>query len=186
MSTKNIPSTSLENKESGSIPVTEKKNILKNSFVEKELLNASVIQKELMTTIRELNVQIGTLNATLNLIQEHEFVEFHKSKWRIIAYQLALGILFAIGTVMGLVLISWATYTFFKDSEILMQIVEKQLSSRNFNLSEIRERATKDAGKGVENTKTVAPVLPDVATGSSTKTEAPIKKPTSIPKSTAT
>lgn len=148
MATKKIPSASLENQELGAMPVTEKKKILKNSFVEQELLNASMIQKELMMTIRELNVQIGSLNTTLHLIQEHEFVEFHKSKWRIIAYQLALGMLFAIGTVMGLVLISWATYTFFKDSEILMQIVEKQLSSRNFNLSEIRERAAKDAGKG--------------------------------------
>lgn len=111
-----------------------------------------------MITIRELNSQLLTLNSTLNLIREHEFVELHKSKWRIIAYQIALGMLFAIGTVLGLALISWSTYTFFKDSEILRQIVDKQLDSRNFNLTEIKNRATKDATsnttpqKGGENT----------------------------------
>ena len=128
----------------------QKKKIMKESFVEQELLGASVVQKELMATIRDLNTQLGTLNTTLNLIREHEFVEFHKSKWRIIAYQIALGMLFAIGTVVGLASISWATYTFFKDNEILRQIVDKQLESRNFNFTEIRNRATKDAGGTVK------------------------------------
>ncbi|MFZ4461905.1 MAG: hypothetical protein ACOYN2_05320 [Patescibacteria group bacterium] len=124
----------------------DKHEILKETFVEKELLNASLVQRELMATIEVLNENLKALNGTLLLIREHEFVELHKSKWRIIAYQIALGILFAIGTVIGLALISWATYTFFKDNEILRQIVDKQLSNRNFNLTEIRERATKDAG----------------------------------------
>ncbi len=57
-----------------------KKKIMKESFVEQELLGASIVQKELMTTIKQLNLQLSTLNTTLNLIREHEFVEFHKSK----------------------------------------------------------------------------------------------------------
>lgn len=143
--------------------VSEMGKAMKKSFVEQELLVASVVQKELMTTIKELNTQIGILNHTINLVREHEFVELHKSKWRIIAYQIALGILFAIGTVLGLALFSWATYTFFKDNEILRQIVDKQLSNRNFNLSEIRDRATKDATpNGVEP----RPSAPTTASGS--------------------
>jgi hypothetical protein len=135
--------------------VSQKKAIIKKSFIEQELLNASVVQKELMMSIRDLNSQLGILNVTLNLIREHEFVELHKSKWRIVIYQLCLGILFAVGTVLGLALISWATYTFFKDNEILRQIVDKQLSTRNFNLWEIKDRAVKDAN-GVKTTTVTA------------------------------
>ena len=122
-----------------------KKNVLKESFLEKELLHASVVQRELMGSIHELNTQMSTLNETLNLIRVHAFVDLHKSKWSIVIYQILLGILFAIGTVMGLALISWSTYTFFKDNEILRQIVEKQLSSRNFNFDDIKTRAVRDA-----------------------------------------
>lgn len=147
--------------------VSEMSKAMKKSFVEQELLVASVVQKELMTTIKELNAQIGILNHTINLVREHEFVELHKSKWRIIAYQIALGILFAIGTVLGLALFSWATYTFFKDNEILRQIVDKQLSNRNFNLSEIRDRATKDATPTIVDTQhTTAPTSASGSTAS--------------------
>ncbi len=126
-------------------PPTDKSTVLKESFLEKELLHASVVQRELMGSIHELNTQMGTLNETLNLIREHAFVDLHKSKWRIVVYQILLGILFAIGTVMGLALISWSTYTFFKDNELLRQIVEKQLSNRNFNFDDIKNRAVRDA-----------------------------------------
>ncbi len=126
-------------------PAFTREKIIKESFIEQELLNASVVQKELMRSLQELNGQMGVLNHTLTLIREHEFVELHKSKWRIITYQILLGILFAIGTVLGLALFSWTTYTFFKDSEILRQIVDKQLDSRNFNINGIREKAIKDA-----------------------------------------
>jgi hypothetical protein len=126
-------------------PAFTREKIIKESFIEQELLNASVVQKELMRSLQELNGQMGVLNHTLTLIREHEFVELHKSKWRIITYQILLGILFAIGTVLGLALFSWTTYTFFKDSEILRQIVDKQLDSRNFNITGIREKAIKDA-----------------------------------------
>ncbi len=67
-----------------------RQKIAKESFIELELLNASVVQRELMRAIRDLNTQMGTLNSTLNLIREHEFVELHNSKWRIIAYQISL------------------------------------------------------------------------------------------------
>jgi hypothetical protein len=133
---------------------SQKKNILRESFIEKELLNASVVQQELLISIRDLNSQLGILNSTINLIREHEFVELHKSKWRIVIYQLCLGTLFAVGTVLGLALISWATYTFFKDNEILRQIVDKQLSTRNFNLGEIKDRAVKDANGSKTTTVT--------------------------------
>jgi hypothetical protein len=133
---------------------SQKKKILRESFIEKELLNASLVQQELMISIRDLNSQLGILNSTINLIREHEFVELHKSKWRIVIYQLCLGILFAVGTVLGLALISWATYTFFKDNEILRQIVDKQLSTRNFNLGEIKDRAVKDANGSKPTTVT--------------------------------
>ncbi len=36
----------------------EKQSIIKESFIEKELLNASVVQKELMLSIRDLNTQL--------------------------------------------------------------------------------------------------------------------------------
>lgn len=122
----------------------EVQKVIKESFIEQELLNASVVQKELMSTIKELNSELKSLNGTLKLVQEHEFIHLHRSKWRIIAYNLSLGILFAIGTVLGLALFSWATYTFFKDNEMLRQIIEKQMNYRNINLSELREKAVKD------------------------------------------
>ena len=128
----------------------KKEDILKESFVEKELLNASVVQRELMGTIKMLSEHLDALNKTLILIREHEFIEFHRSRWKIFAHQLFLGILFAIGTVIGLAIFSWTTYTFFKDSEILRSIVDKQLNSRNFNLTEIRTKAVQDANLKTE------------------------------------
>ena len=129
----------------------EKSSIIKESFIDKELLQASLVQRELMKTIETLSDRLENLNSTLELIQEHEFIQLHKSKWRIVSYQMFLGFLFAIGTVMGLVFISWATYTFFKDSEILKQIVDNQLKSRSFNLGSIKEKAVKDAGTSILN-----------------------------------
>ncbi len=57
------------------------------------------IQKELTESIHHLNKNLKTLDRTLNLIKEHEFVEFHKSKWKIFAREILLGVLFAVGTV---------------------------------------------------------------------------------------
>lgn len=123
----------------------KKKEVLKESFVEKELLQASLVQRELMGSLDHLNENLQKLDSTLNLIREHEFVEFHKSKWRIFAYQILLGILFAIGTVLGLILLSWLSYNFFKDSQILRDIVESQLKMRKFDLNEIKDKALSNA-----------------------------------------
>ncbi len=82
--------------------------------------------------------------------------------------------LFALGTVVGLASISWATYTFFKDNAILRQIVDKQLESRNFNFTEIKNRATKDAAPKDTVTKPVdsvpTSVVKPVVTPSTTQT----------------
>jgi hypothetical protein len=121
-----------------------KTETLKDTFIGKELLQASVVQRELTKGLHDLNANLKTLDSTLNLIREHEFVEFHKSKWKIFAYQILLGILFAIGTVFGLAILSWMTYTFFKDSEILKGVVNNQLKMRQFDFKEIRDRAIED------------------------------------------
>lgn len=42
-------------------------------------------------------------------------------------------------------LLSWTTYTFFKDSTVLRGIVDSQLQIRRFNLDQIKEKAMKDA-----------------------------------------
>jgi hypothetical protein len=131
---------------------SEKNEILKESFVEKELLNASLIQRELMGTIEVLNGNLKELNRTLILIREHEFMEFHKSKWKIFAHQILLGMLFAVGTVLGLIVLSWISYNVIKDSAILRGIVDRQLQMRNFNLEEIKDKATRDAGSGYTST----------------------------------
>jgi hypothetical protein len=101
--------------------------------------------KESTKTQKELAKQLTELTKAIKLISEHEFTQIHRSKWSIFLYQLSLGMLFAIGTVIGLATFSWSVYTFFKDSEILRQVVDKQLNSRNFNFSEIREKAVRDA-----------------------------------------
>lgn len=128
---------------------------IRETFVEKELLQASVVQRELVSELRELGESLKTLDATLNLIKEHEFVEIHSNKWKIFAYQIFLGVLFAIGTVLGLVFLSWATYTFFKDSEVLRGVIDNQLRMRQFDLKDLRERAGKAAAlSGAEKNET--------------------------------
>ena len=73
--------------------VEPKKN--RKALVEEELLQASVIQSELIRELKMLGESLQTLDQTLNLIKEHEFVEFHSSKWKIFASQIFLGVLFA-------------------------------------------------------------------------------------------
>ncbi len=106
-----------KNRENGAVEEVGK--TVREAFVEKELLQASIVQRELVQELRELGSSLKVLDQTLNLIKEHEFVELHSSKWKIFAYQIGLGVLFAFGTVFGLVFLSWMTYTFFKDSEVL-------------------------------------------------------------------
>lgn len=61
--------------------------------------SADEFHKELVVELKKLGRSLKTLDQTLNLIKEHEFVEFHSSKWKIFANQIFLGVLFAFGTV---------------------------------------------------------------------------------------
>ena len=152
----------IEKKSKGVGTSKKKAETLQETFIGKELLQASVVQRELVRDLRDLNANLQSLDQTLNLIREHEFVEFHKSKWKIFAYQILLGILFAIGTVLGLALFSWMTYTFFKDTEALKTIIDNQLKLRQFDFKEIRQRAINSQENSHPET--------DVKTGSSLPT----------------
>lgn len=46
--------------------------------------------KELVGELKKLRKSLKTLDQTLNLIKEHEFIEFHSSKWKIFANQIFL------------------------------------------------------------------------------------------------
>lgn len=117
------------------------------SFVEKELLLNSMTQKELLKTTVDLNKTIKELTKTLKVLEKHEYLTLHKNKWKLIGYNIFLGMLFAIGTVFGLVLLSWLTFNFFKDSAILTQIVQNQLKVRQFDLGGMREKVKNDLAK---------------------------------------
>ena len=56
--------------------------------------------KQSTKTQKELTKQLSELTNAIKLISEHEFTQIHRSKWRIFLYQLSLGMLFAIGTVL--------------------------------------------------------------------------------------
>lgn len=80
---------------------TEEKNIVKEvSFVEKELLLNSMTQQELLKTTKGLNMTIKELIKTLKNLERHEYLTLHKNKWKLIGYNIFLGMLFAIGTVL--------------------------------------------------------------------------------------
>ncbi|HBB27237.1 TPA: hypothetical protein DCZ36_01920 [Candidatus Gracilibacteria bacterium] len=122
---------------------TMEKNIVKEvSFVEKELLLNSLTQQELLKTTKDLNKTIKELTKTLKILEGHEYLTIHKSKWKIIGYNISLGMLFAIGTVLGFLLLSWFTFNFFKDSAILNQFIQNQLKSRQFNIGEKVQSST--------------------------------------------
>lgn len=132
--------------------VEEKKNTEQNtikevSFVEKELLLNSLTQRELLSTTKDLNKTIKELTETLHLIEKHEYLSLHKSTWKLIAYNIMLGMLFAIGTVLGFLVLSWLTFNFFKDSIILNQFVQNQLKSRQFDIGIIKEKAKSEIEK---------------------------------------
>lgn len=75
--------------------------------------------------------------------------------------------LFAFGTVFGLVFLSWMTYTFFKDSEVLRGVVDNQLKMRRLDFNEIKEKARTDA-TGLEQVTLTGKALP-AKSGSGTK-----------------
>lgn len=80
--------------------IQEKNTIKEVSFVEKELLLNSLTQQELLKTTKDLNKTIKELTKTLKILEGHEYLMIHKSKWKLIGYNISLGMLFAIGTVL--------------------------------------------------------------------------------------
>lgn len=142
-------------------------NIVKEiSFVEKELLLNSLTQKELLKTTIDLNKTIKELTKTLKILEKHEYLTLHKNKWKLIGYNIFLGMLFAVGTVFGLVFISWLTFNVFKDSTILKEIVQNQLRMRQLDIGDIREKIKNDISKQV---KELPQTMSGVKTGSEQK-----------------
>ncbi len=148
---------------------TEKNLVKEVSFVEKELLLNSMTQQELLKTTTELNKTIKELTKTLKVIEKHEYLSIHKNKWKLIAYNIFLGMLFAVGTVFGLVLLSWFTFNFFKDSAILNQIIQSQLKIRQFDIGEMQQRARNDLIKPSSEIKTMPQSSSGTQTGSGQK-----------------
>lgn len=144
------------------------------SFVEKELLLNSMTQQELLKTTKDLDKTIQELTQTLKVIQENEYLTIHKNKWKLIGYNIFLGMLFAVGTVFGLVLLSWLTFNFFKDSSILNQIVQNQLRMRQLDVSDIREKIQSDLTKTLQE-KGTTQSLSGAKTGTGGKTGTGVK-----------
>ncbi|MCK9272014.1 hypothetical protein M0P65_00520 [Candidatus Gracilibacteria bacterium] len=107
---------------------------------EKANINNQDLQKKLLKTLENLNKNIEENNKTLKNIEKHEFLNIHRSKLKMALYNVSMGILFAIGTVLGLFLISWFTYHFLKDSETIKGIVDNQLKIRQFSIQDIKEK----------------------------------------------
>ena len=117
-----------------------KGEVIRDAFIEKEFLHNSIVQKELLKTVKELNETMKDNTNVLKCIEKHEFLSMHKSKWKIALYNFSLWIFFAIWTVAWLFLISWFTYHFLKDSEVLKNIVDNQLKIRQFNIQDIKDK----------------------------------------------
>ncbi|EKE27012.1 MAG: hypothetical protein ACD_4C00086G0003 [uncultured bacterium (gcode 4)] len=122
----------------------EKKEIIYSAIIEKELLHNGLVQREQLKTLKEVNETMKGLTSVLKEFERHEFLTIHKSKWKIALYNFSLWILFAIWTVFWLFLVSWFTYHFIKDSEILKNIVDNQLKIRQFNIQDIRSKITSE------------------------------------------
>lgn len=87
-----------------------------------------------------LHTSLESLTSVLGRIEKHEFVRLHKNRLRIFLYQIFLGISFAIGTVCGLLLLSWFSYLFLKDSQTVQAIVNGQLQARHFDLQDMQSK----------------------------------------------
>ncbi len=123
-------------KETKNFKQFNKKEIIYSAIVEKELLHNWIVQKELLKNTKALYSIMQELTTVLKWLESNEYFKIHKSKWKILLYNLSLWILFAIWTVMWLLFLSWSTYHFFKDSEILKNIIESQLKIRQFDMNE--------------------------------------------------
>ncbi|MDD2566176.1 MAG: hypothetical protein PHZ26_02620 [Candidatus Gracilibacteria bacterium] len=133
----------------------KKQEIIYSAIVEKELLHNGLVQREQLKTLKELNNTIKDLTEILKVFETHQFLEIHKHKWKIVLYNLSLGMLFAIGTVLGLLLLSWSTYHFFKDSTALKDVIDSQLKIRQFSVQDIKEKVKSELKKDPEINSTI-------------------------------
>ncbi|EKE29850.1 MAG: hypothetical protein ACD_2C00088G0015 [uncultured bacterium (gcode 4)] len=117
-----------------------KQEIIYSAIVEKELLHNWLVQREQLKTLKELNDTMKDMTIVLKQFENHQFLEIHKSKWKMVLYNLSLWMLFAIGTVLWLMMLSWSTYHFFKDSPALKSAVENQLKLRQFDIQNIKDK----------------------------------------------
>lgn len=125
----------------------DKKEIIYSAIVEKELLHNWLVQREQLKTLKELEKTMKDLTEVLTEFRDHQFLEIHKSKRKIILYNLSLGMLFAIWTVLGLMFLSWSTYHIFKDSTEIRNIINNQLKVRQFDLQEIKDKAKENSNE---------------------------------------
>ena len=130
-------------------PPNEEKKLKKNeiiysAIVEKELLHNWLVQREQLKTLKELNTTMKELTGVLKDFEQHQFLEIHRSKWKLALYNISLWILFAIWTVLGLLLLSWFTYHFLKDSQAIKNVVDSQLKLRQFNIDDIKDKVKEE------------------------------------------
>lgn len=93
------------------------------------------------TLLRKQERSLARIDGSLRDIAERGIPERRPSRAQAFLHQILLGMLFAMGTVLGLALMSWLTYTYFRDSEVIRQIIEDQLRIRNFDFDRLREGA---------------------------------------------
>lgn len=138
----------------------KKQEIIYSAVVEKELLHNWLVQREQLKTLKELNIAIKDLTEILKMFETHQFLEIHKHKWKIVLYNLSLWMLFAIWTVLWLLLLSWSTYHFFKDSTALKNAIDNQLKIRQFNVQDIKDKIKSELKKDPE----IKIITPDTKT----------------------
>lgn len=90
---------------------------------------------------RETREGLASLELMASDLREHELMKQGRSRTRAFLYNVMLGMGFAVGTVLGLVLLSWLTLHYFQDSAILRDVIRRQLEIRNFDLDRLREEA---------------------------------------------
>ena len=74
---------------------------------------------------------LGEITETLRRIEAFLIMPL----WRRLLGQVLTGMAFALGTALGLALLSWLTFNYFKNSEVLSKIVAHELEMRNLNIS---------------------------------------------------
>ena len=68
----------------------KKQEIVYSAIVEKELLHNGLVQREQLRTLKELNDTIKELTRIIQEFEQHQFLTIHKSKWKIIFYNVSL------------------------------------------------------------------------------------------------